>query len=166
MHRDFIKGSFLRNERVDGCTNRSLAVKLKSLAAVENIITLHLLTKGTFGGQGFRRGDQSTSIDAPPSFVTLSRVRAMKKRRPRGCKTADPSNGEIDVVNADGASIIASPVCRVTTLSKAEMLPTEKLPEKCFVTCVHHAGLENLCMMATPQRSSKTDGTQVGSANG
>lgn len=77
-----------------------------------------------------------------------------------------PSSGESDVVNADGARMIASPVWRVTTRSNAGMLPTVKFPEKCFETWFHQAGLENLCIIATPQRSRRTGGTHVGSANG
>ena len=69
-------------------------------------------------------------------------------------------------MNADGARMIASPVWRVTTLSNAGMLPTVKFPEKCFEIWSHQAGLENLCMIATPQRSRRTDGMHVGSANG
>jgi hypothetical protein len=110
--------------------------------------------------------DQSTRTDPPPSLVTLSRVRATKYRRPRGCKVAIPPTGEGDVTNAEGDKIIASPVWRVTTRSKAGMLPTVKFPEKCFETWSHQAGLENRCMMATPQRSSKTEGTHVGSTKG
>jgi hypothetical protein len=80
----------------------------------------------------FRNG-QTTRIDAPPSFVTLSRVRATKYRRPRGCKVVDPSDGESDVMNADGARMIASPVWRVTTRSNAGT-SRAKFPEKCFET--------------------------------
>lgn len=78
---------------------------------------------------------------------------------------ADPSNGEIEVVNAEGARMIASPVWRVTTRSKAGTLPAEKFPEKCLATWSHQVGLEKRCMIATPQRSSRTGGTQVGSVN-
>lgn len=70
------------------------------------------------------------------------------------------------MMNAEGARMIASPVWRATTRSKAGMLPVEKFPEKCFETWAHQDGLENLCMIATPQRSSKTGGTHVGSTNG